>query len=96
MLGVDVVIAEALGVNGIRPFSVVPLDAQYLYLVDADGVAAAALQILAFFRVMSSPTPRERDLLLQFARRQGRLHYVSYHFEAQPGQRSKIRFSQAC
>jgi hypothetical protein len=65
--------------------SVVPLDSEYLYVVDADGVAAGALQVLPFFRVMASPETEQNAIYFYSSRgRDGLLRYVSYHFEAQP------------
>src|SRR2546425_1945553 len=65
--------------------SIVPLDTEYLYVVDADGVASGALQVLPFFRVMPSPDTEQNAIYFYNSReRDGRLKYVSYHFEAHP------------
>jgi SAM-dependent methyltransferase len=65
--------------------SVVPLDTDHLYVVDSDGVASSALQVLPFFRAMASPGTEQNAIYFYSSRsRDGRLHYVSYHFEAEP------------
>jgi hypothetical protein len=65
--------------------SVVPLDTDHLYVVDAEGLVSSALQVLPFFRVMASPQTEQNAIYFYSSRnRDGRLTYVSYHFEAQP------------
>src|SRR5262245_1749561 len=53
-------------------------------VVDAQGVAAGARQVLSFFGVMSSPDAEQNTIFLYNSRgHDGRLRHVSYKFEAQ-------------